>query len=190
MDDMVLRPKAQQQNTIEARSMKNEQSAQKSEIESSEVRTKPMVGRRRRKRPRKQRPRARLWSRGGAREDTVPQCNEKYGPKLTARNRIFPYSHSSPSSVSSDCKILLLLLHQLSLARVLVGDVLVGLLVCWFVGLLVCWLSVCWLSVLSQNPGGTRTLSLCHHWWHEDFVLVSPGMAWRLRSLCHLGRVP
>ena len=139
-------------------------------------------------------------------------------------------THSTPSSVSTDCKIRLLLLHQLSLARVLVGDVLVGLLVCWCVGVcvlvcwcvgvlvcwcvgvlvcwcvgvLVCWLSVCWLSVLSQNPGGTRTLSLCHQvwhgdfglcaitksWWHEDFVLVSSGMAWRLRSLCHLGRVP
>ena len=151
----------------------------------------------------------------------------------------------TPSSVSSDCKILLLLLHQLSLARVLVGDVLVGLLVCWCVGcrcvgcrcyhktLVARGLCPCVIrygmetsvsvpfgksaivapgesidssrlpkfhkilvarglcpcvtrygmetsvSVPSQNPGGTRTLSLCHQVWHGDFGLCA------IREECH-----
>ena len=95
---------------------------------------------------------------------------------------------------SSDCKILLLRLHQLSLARVLVGDVLVGLLVCWCVGLLVCWcvgVLVVGVLVVGVLVVGVLVVGvITKPWWHEDFVLVSPGMAWRLRSLCHLGRVP
>ena len=56
-----------------------------------------------------------------------------------------------------------------------------SLLVCWFVGVLVVGVLVVGVLVVGV---------ITKPWWHEDFVLVSSGMAWRLRSLCHLGRVP